>query len=67
MRGSINLKGKGQVTTYWLVGKTETAIQRRDVNLGDLPPLFSRPRHSPKFSDSRQPSFVGAQYFSMCQ
>lgn len=63
-RGTIQLKGKGEVTTYWLVGATEKAIQRREVNLGDLPPLFCRPRRSPKLNcDSRQPSYIGGQYF----
>lgn len=65
-RGLIQLKGKGEVVTYWLVGATEKAIERREVNLNDLPPLFCRPRRSPKLnSDSRQPSYVGAQYFGM--
>lgn len=63
-RGAIQLKGKGEVVTYWLIGATEKAIKRREVNLNDLPPLFCRPRRSPKLnSESRQPSYVGAQYF----
>lgn len=63
-RGLIPLKGKGDVETYWLVGTTENAIQPREVNLGDLPPLFCRPRRSPKLNcDSRQPSYIGAPYF----
>lgn len=63
-RGQIELKGKGKVTTYWLTGANEKAIKRREVNLNDLPPLFCRPRRSPKLNcDSRQPSYVGAQYF----
>lgn len=63
-RGQIELKGKGKVTTYWLIGANDKAIKRREVNLNDLPPLFCRPRRSPKLnSDSRQPSYVGAQYF----
>lgn len=63
-RGQIELKGKGKVTTYWLTGATDKAIKRREVNLNDLPPLFCRPRRSPKLnSDSRQPSFVGEKYF----
>ncbi|CAG9834118.1 unnamed protein product [Diabrotica balteata] len=56
-RGIVNLKGKGEVKTYWLTGATELAIQRREVDLAELPPLFCRPRKSPKLnSDSRQPS-----------
>lgn len=47
-RGIVQLKGKGEVITYWLIGATENAIKRREVNLGDLPPLFCRPRRSPK-------------------
>ncbi|XP_055316758.1 receptor-type guanylate cyclase Gyc76C-like [Sitodiplosis mosellana] len=63
-RGQIELKGKGKVTTYWLTGANDKAIKRREVNLSDLPPLFCRPRRSPKLNcDSRQPSYVGAQYF----
>lgn len=67
-RGRIQMKGKGEVQTYWLVGATERAVQRREVNLGDLPPLFSRPRYSPRHmsSDSRQASIMGLQYFGMC-
>lgn len=65
-RGYINMKGKGDVLTYWLVGATEKAVQRREVDLGDLPPpLFCRPRRSPKLNcDSRQPSYIGGLYFS---
>lgn len=63
-RGPIHMKGKGEVVTYWLIGATERAVQRREVNLGDLPPLFCRPRRSPKFnSESRQLSYVGTPYF----
>lgn len=63
-RGQVEMKGKGKVTTYWLTGATDKAIKRREVNLNDLPPLFCRPRRSPKLnSDSRQPSYVGAQHF----
>lgn len=64
-RGLIQLKGKGELVTYWLIDGTDKAIKRREVNLSDLPPLFCRPRRSPKLnSDSRQPSFIGAPYFS---
>lgn len=45
--------------TYWLEGANEKAIQRRAVDLGELPPLFCRPRRSPKLSDSRQASIYG--------
>ncbi|XP_044753115.1 receptor-type guanylate cyclase Gyc76C-like isoform X2 [Coccinella septempunctata] len=59
-RGLVNMKGKGNVKTFWLVGATEWAIQRREVDLEELPPLFCRPRKSPKLNnDSRQPSFCG--------
>lgn len=59
-RGLVSMKGKGEVRTYWLAGATETAIQRREVDLGELPPLFCRPRKSPKLNtDSRQASFCG--------
>lgn len=30
-RGYVNMKGKGDVLTYWLEGTTEKAIKRRDV------------------------------------
>ncbi|KAF5298140.1 hypothetical protein FQA39_LY02564 [Lamprigera yunnana] len=59
-RGLVNMKGKGEVKTYWLLSATEKAIQPREVNLGELPPLFCRPRKSPKLnSDSRQASICG--------
>ncbi|XP_055706306.1 receptor-type guanylate cyclase Gyc76C-like isoform X2 [Phlebotomus papatasi] len=65
MRGLIPLKGKGEVITYWLIGATEKAIQRKPVDLEDMPPpLFCRPRRSPKLNcDSRQPSLIGAAHF----
>ncbi|XP_032674981.1 receptor-type guanylate cyclase Gyc76C-like [Odontomachus brunneus] len=43
-RGFIHMKGKGEVKTYWLIGATEKAIQKREVDVGDLPPLFCTPR-----------------------
>ena len=59
-RGLVNMKGKGEVLTFWLTGATEKAIQRREVDLGDIPPLFCRPRRSPKLNnDSRQASVCG--------
>ncbi|XP_043577860.1 receptor-type guanylate cyclase Gyc76C-like isoform X2 [Bombus pyrosoma] len=59
-RGLVYMKGKGEVKTYWLIGATEKAIQKREVDVGDLPPLFCRPRRSPKLnSDSRQASLLG--------
>lgn len=30
-RGLVQMKGKGEVETYWLVGATEKAIQKREV------------------------------------
>lgn len=32
-RGLVNMKGKGEVMTYWLIGATEKAIQKREVLL----------------------------------
>ena len=62
-RGLIQMKGKGEVISYWLIGATEKAVQRREVNLGDLPPLFCRPRRSPKLnSESRHPSLIGTPF-----
>lgn len=31
-RGLVSMKGKGEVLTYWLIGATDKAIQRREVN-----------------------------------
>lgn len=60
-RGMVHMKGKGEVRTYWLIGTTDNAVQRREVDLGELPPLFCRPRRSPKLTtDSRQASVCGA-------
>nr|XP_018907598.1 PREDICTED: receptor-type guanylate cyclase Gyc76C-like isoform X1 [Bemisia tabaci] len=50
-RGLVKMKGKGEVLTFWLVGATDTAVKRREVDLAALPPpLFCRPaaRRSPK-------------------
>ncbi|CAG9865362.1 unnamed protein product [Phyllotreta striolata] len=64
-RGVVTLKGKGEVMTYWLQGATEQAIQRREVDLGELPPLFCRPRRSPKLtSESRNASVTGFGMYS---
>lgn len=30
-RGLVQMKGKGEVMTYWLIGATERAIQKREV------------------------------------
>lgn len=58
-RGLVNMKGKGDVRTYWLVGANSNAIQKREVDLAELPPLFCRPRKSPNLN-SRQASLCGA-------
>ncbi|XP_022917682.1 receptor-type guanylate cyclase Gyc76C-like [Onthophagus taurus] len=61
-RGLVNMKGKGAVLTYWLVGATDNAIQRREErDLEECLPLFCKPkRGSPKLNnDSRQASFCG--------
>lgn len=52
------MKGKGEVNTFWLVGATSKAIQKREVDLAELPPLFCRPRKSPNLN-SRQASICG--------
>ncbi|XP_067013444.2 receptor-type guanylate cyclase Gyc76C [Anabrus simplex] len=63
-RGLVYMKGKGEVRTYWLMGTTENAVQRKEVDLAELPPLFCRPRRSPKLNiDSRHPSLSGAYNF----
>ncbi|RZC33646.1 guanylate cyclase 32E [Asbolus verrucosus] len=59
-RGLVNMKGKGEVRTFWLTGATDQAVQKREVDLGDIPPLFCRPRRSPKLNnESRQASVCG--------
>lgn len=30
-RGVVNMKGKGEVLTYWLTGASDNAIKRREV------------------------------------
>ncbi|XP_022167854.1 receptor-type guanylate cyclase Gyc76C-like [Myzus persicae] len=63
-RGYVNMKGKGDVLTYWLEGTNEKAIKRRDVDLTESPPLFcGSKRLSPKLYNfgefgSRRPSFA---------
>ncbi|KAL0272544.1 UNVERIFIED_CONTAM: hypothetical protein PYX00_005475 [Menopon gallinae] len=57
-RGLVQMKGKGEVRTYWLVGATSKAIQKREVDTAELPPLFCRPRKSPNLN-SRQASMCG--------
>ncbi|XP_060656208.1 receptor-type guanylate cyclase Gyc76C-like isoform X1 [Drosophila nasuta] len=59
-RGLVSMKGKGEVVTWWLTGANEKAIQKKHVDMTDMPPpLFSRPRKSPKLNpDSRQPSLL---------
>lgn len=43
-RGSVFLKGKGNVRTWWLIAACDGAVSpKRDEN-SDLRPLFSRPR-----------------------
>lgn len=32
-RGIVNMKGKGEVLTYWLTGASDEAIKRREVSL----------------------------------
>lgn len=63
-RGLVDMKGKGQVRTYWLVGADERAVQRREVDL-ELPPLFCRPRRSPKLGDPKQGGVVGRRHSSV--
>ncbi|XP_017842260.1 receptor-type guanylate cyclase Gyc76C isoform X1 [Drosophila busckii] len=64
-RGLVSMKGKGEVVTWWLVGANEKAIQKKLVDMTDMPPpLFSRPRKSPKLNpDSRQPSLLAMHHY----
>lgn len=60
-RGFIEMKGKGTVKTYWLTGATVTHRKNTENSNGDenLPPLFCRPRKSPKLNpDSRYASLL---------
>ena len=31
-RGLVNMKGKGEELTYWLIGATDSAIQKKQVS-----------------------------------
>ena len=43
-RGLVNMKGKGEVLTYWLTGTTDGAIEARTIDDDNkLKPLFSFP------------------------
>ena len=42
-RGLVHMKGKGDVLTHWLVGTTERAVKRRQVDGPAQAPLFCRP------------------------
>ncbi|XP_067206722.1 receptor-type guanylate cyclase Gyc76C-like [Linepithema humile] len=60
-RGFIEMKGKGTVKTYWLTGATVTHRKNTEnFNMDEnLPPLFCRPRKSPKLNpDSRYASLL---------
>ncbi|XP_077268386.1 receptor-type guanylate cyclase Gyc76C [Temnothorax americanus] len=60
-RGFVEMKGKGTVKTYWLTGATVTHRKNIENCNGDedLPPLFCRPRKSPKLNpDSRYASLL---------
>jgi hypothetical protein len=44
-RGVVNMKGKGDVLTYWLIGTTDQSIKMRQLDLiTKLRPLFSLPK-----------------------
>ncbi|GAB1861123.1 Guanylate cyclase [Camponotus japonicus] len=60
-RGFVEMKGKGTVKTYWLTGATVTHRKNTENFNEDenLPPLFCRPRRSPKLNpDSRYASLL---------
>ena len=45
-RGEIEMKGKGKVTTYWLLGQTEEVpIRKKHPAASQLKPLFRSPRN----------------------
>lgn len=58
LTGKIFFNISYQLSCYLATGTTEGAIEKRNVDFKDLPPpLFCRPRKSPKYiSDSKQPS-----------
>ncbi|XP_011254352.1 receptor-type guanylate cyclase Gyc76C [Camponotus floridanus] len=60
-RGFVEMKGKGTMKTYWLTGATVTHRKNTENFNEDenLPPLFCRPRRSPKLNpDSRYASLL---------
>lgn len=45
-RGLVEMKGKGKVTTFWLIGCTETCpVPRKDPDSQSLRPLFRPPKN----------------------
>jgi hypothetical protein len=51
-RGFVSMKGKGEVLTHWLIGTTDGAIQRRNVEGPAQAPLFCRPSVIPNNNGS---------------
>ena len=56
-RGQLEVKGKGRMTTYWLVGE---AKESQDTDSGLELDLVMKPQHPPRHKDTKPPDMAPA-------